>query len=40
MNDRATSALALLKNHANETNKSFQFTLQLFCQEEFLRLCY
>ena len=37
MADRASSVLARLKNKAKETGRSYQFCLQLFCQEEFLR---
>ena len=37
MADIAASVLARLKNKAAKTGKSYQFCLQLFCQEEFLR---
>lgn len=37
MADIATSVLARLKNKANESGRSYQLCLQLFCQEEFLR---
>ena len=37
MSDMAESALARLKNRANESGRSYQLCLQLFCQEEFLR---
>ena len=37
MADRAASVLARLKNKANESGRSYQLCLQLFCQEEFLR---
>ncbi|OJF77353.1 MAG: nucleotidyltransferase [Treponema sp. CETP13] len=37
MADKASSVLARLKNKAKETGKNYQFCLQLFCQEEFLR---
>ena len=37
MADIAASVLARLKNKANESGKSYQLCLQLFCQEEFLR---
>ncbi len=37
MADIAASVLARLKNKANETGRSYQLCLQLFCQEEFLR---
>jgi hypothetical protein len=37
MADKAASVLARLKNKANETGRSYQLCLQLFCQEEFLR---
>jgi predicted nucleotidyltransferase component of viral defense system len=37
MADRAASVLARLKNKANESRRSYQLCLQLFCQEEFLR---
>lgn len=37
MADKATSVLARLKNKANESGRSYQLCLQLFCQEEFLR---
>ena len=37
MADVAASVLARLKNKANESGKSYQLCLQLFCQEEFLR---
>lgn len=37
MNDSASSILAKLKNVSNETGRSYQLCLQLFCQEEFLR---
>ena len=37
MADIAASVLARLKNKANESGRSYQLCLQLFCQEEFLR---
>lgn len=37
MADIAASVLALLKNKAAESGRSYQLCLQLFCQEEFLR---
>jgi len=37
MADIAASVLSRLKNKANETGRSYQLCLQLFCQEEFLR---
>ena len=37
MADIAASVLARLKNKAAENGRSYQFCLQLFCQEEFLR---
>lgn len=37
MADIAASVLARLKNKATESGRSYQFCLQLFCQEEFLR---
>lgn len=37
MSDMAASVLARLKNMANESGRSNQLCLQLFCQEEFLR---
>ena len=37
MADIAASVLARLKNKAEETGRSYQLCLQLFCQEEFLR---
>lgn len=37
MADIATSVLARLKNKANESGRSYQLCLQLFCQEELLR---
>lgn len=37
MTDRAASVLARLKNKADESGRSYQLCLQLFCQEEFLR---
>lgn len=37
MADIAASVLAQLKNRANESGRSYQLCLQLFCQEEFLR---
>jgi len=37
MADMAASVLARLKNKAEETGRSNQLCLQLFCQEEFLR---
>lgn len=37
MADVAASVLARLKNKANESGRSYQLCLQLFCQEEFLR---
>lgn len=37
MADIATSVLARLKNKANDSGRSYQLCLQLFCQEEFLR---
>ena len=37
MADIATSVLARLKNKAEQTGRSNQLCLQLFCQEEFLR---
>lgn len=37
MADIAASVLARLKNRAKESGRSYQFCLQLFCQEEFLR---
>ena len=37
MADIAASVLAQLKNKANETGRSYQLCLQLFCQEELLR---
>lgn len=37
MADIAASVLARLKNRANESGRSYQLCLQLFCQEEFLR---
>lgn len=37
MGDMASSVLARLKNKANESGRSYQLCLQLFCQEEFLR---
>ena len=37
MADRAASVLARLKNKSDESGRSNQLCLQLFCQEEFLR---
>ena len=37
MADIAASVLTRLKNKANESGRSYQLCLQLFCQEEFLR---
>ncbi len=37
MGDMAASVLARLKNKADESGRSYQLCLQLFCQEEFLR---
>lgn len=37
MDDVTASVLARLKNKANESGRSYQLCLQLFCQEEFLR---
>ncbi len=37
MADLAASVLARLKNKAEESGRSYQLCLQLFCQEEFLR---
>lgn len=37
MADLAASVLARLKNKANESGRSYQLCMQLFCQEEFLR---
>lgn len=37
MADIGASVLARLKNKANESGRSYQLCLQLFCQEEFLR---
>ena len=37
MGDIGASVLARLKNKANESGRSHQLCLQLFCQEEFLR---
>lgn len=37
MADIAASVLARLKNRANESGRTYQLCLQLFCQEEFLR---
>ena len=37
MADIAASVLARLKNKANESGRTYQLCLQLFCQEEFLR---
>lgn len=37
MADAAAAALARLKNKANESGRTYQLCLQLFCQEEFLR---
>ncbi len=37
MADVAASVLARLKNKANESGRTYQLCLQLFCQEEFLR---
>ncbi len=37
MADIAASVLARLKNKADESGRSYQLCLQLFCQEEFLR---
>lgn len=37
MGDMASSVLARLKNKANESGRSYQLCLQLFCQEGFLR---
>ena len=37
MPDVAASVLARLKNKANESGRTYQLCLQLFCQEEFLR---
>lgn len=37
MADIAASVLAQLKNKAAESGRSYQLSLQLFCQEEFLR---
>ncbi len=37
MADIAASVLARLKNKSNESGRSYQLCLQLFCQEEFLR---
>ena len=37
MADKATSVLARLKNKSIESGRSYQLSLQLFCQEEFLR---
>lgn len=38
MADIAASVLARLKNIATESGRSYQLCLQLFCQEEFLRV--
>lgn len=37
MADIGASVLARLKNKAEESGRSMQLCLQLFCQEEFLR---
>lgn len=37
MADTATSVLARLKNNSKLNGRSYQLSLQLFCQEEFLR---
>lgn len=37
MADIAASVLARLKNKSDESGRSYQLCLQLFCQEEFLR---
>ncbi len=37
MADIAVSVLARLKNKADESGRTYQLCLQLFCQEEFLR---
>ena len=37
MADAAADVLARLKNKANESGRTYQLCLQLFCQEEFLR---
>ena len=37
MADIAASVLTRLKNKANQSGRSYQLCLQLFCQEEFLR---
>lgn len=37
MADIVSSVLVRLKNNAKNCGKSYQLTLQLFCQEEFLR---
>lgn len=37
MADLATSVLARLKNNSKLNGRSYQLSLQLFCQEEFLR---
>lgn len=37
MADMAASVLARLKNKSDESGRSYQLCLQLFCQEEFLR---
>ncbi len=37
MADAAAAVLARLKNNANESGRTYQLCLQLFCQEEFLR---
>ena len=37
MADAAAAVLARLKNKANESGRTYQLCLQLFCQEEFLR---
>ena len=37
MADIAASVLARLMNKADESGRSYQLCLQLFCQEEFLR---
>ena len=38
MADIAASVLARLKNKAAESGRGYQLCLQLFCQEEFLRM--
>ena len=37
MADIAASVLTRLKNKAQASGRSYQLSLQLFCQEEFLR---